>query len=59
MHEAMNNDMVMFVRVNDIEMELEGLKEEVEYLVENIEGNVNYGEELVTAVEKYFYKQMD
>lgn len=54
MHEAMNNDMVMFVRVNDIEMELEGLKEEVEYLVENIEGNVNYGEELVTAVEKVF-----
>lgn len=59
MHEAMNNDVVMFVRVNDIEMELEGLKEEVEYLVENIEGNANYGEELVTAVEKYFYKQMD
>ena len=58
MHEAMNNDVVMFVRVNDIEMELEGLKE-VEYLVENIEGNANYGEELVTAVEKYFYKQMD
>ena len=28
-----------------IEMELEGLKEEVEYLVENIEGNANYGEE--------------
>lgn len=55
----MNNDVVMFVRVNDIEMELEGLKEEVEYLVENIEGNANYGEELVTAVEKYFYKQMD
>ena len=41
MHEAMNNDVVMFVRVNDIEMELEGLKEEVEYLVENIEGNAN------------------
>ncbi|KGN04419.1 hypothetical protein Z961_03085, partial [Clostridium haemolyticum NCTC 8350] len=52
--EAMNNDVVMFVRVNDIEMELEGLKEEVEYLVENIEGNANYGEELVTAVEKVF-----
>lgn len=54
MYEVMNNDVVMFVCVNDIEMELEGLKEEVEYLVENIEGNVNYGEELVIVVEKVF-----
>ena len=54
MHGAMNKDTAMFIRVNDVEIELEGLKEEVEYLVENIEGNANYGEELVTAVEKVF-----
>ncbi|MBO1578093.1 hypothetical protein [Bacillus sp. XF8] len=54
MHSAMKNDKAMFVRVNNTEIELEQLKEEVEYLIENIEGNANYGEELVTAVEKVF-----
>ncbi|PEB51531.1 hypothetical protein CON65_14130 [Bacillus pseudomycoides] len=54
MHDAMKKEKVMFVRVNNIEIELEQLKEEVEYLIENIEGNANYGEELVTAVEKVF-----
>ncbi|MCI4060283.1 hypothetical protein MMK25_31610, partial [Bacillus cereus] len=47
-------DVVMFCRVYVFVMELEGLKEEVEYLVEIIVGNANYGEELVTAVEKVF-----
>ncbi|MEH7459426.1 hypothetical protein V7183_20100 [Bacillus sp. JJ1127] len=54
MHDAMKKEKVMFVRVNNIEIKLEQLKEEVEYLIENIEGNANYGEELVTAVEKVF-----
>ncbi|CAM4091992.1 hypothetical protein BAMA_17450 [Bacillus manliponensis] len=54
MHEAMKNDMTMFVRVNEVELELSAMKEEVEYLVENIEGNANYGEELVNEVEKVF-----
>jgi len=54
MNGAMKSDKAMFVRVNNIEIELEQLKEEVEYLIENIEGNANYGEELVTAVEKVF-----
>ncbi|WP_426980553.1 hypothetical protein [Bacillus pseudomycoides] len=54
MNGAMKSDKAMLVRVNNIEIELEQLKEEVEYLIENIEGNANYGEELVTAVEKVF-----
>ncbi|WP_459500754.1 UPF0738 family protein [Bacillus sp. C1] len=54
MQDAMKQEKAMFVRVNDTEIELEQLKEEVEYLIENIEGNANYGEELVTAVEKVF-----
>ncbi len=52
MHQAMNNDVVMFVRVNDIEMELEGLREEVEYLVENIEGNANYRRRISNCCRK-------
>ncbi|KFN01194.1 hypothetical protein D0U04_16105 [Bacillus clarus] len=54
MYDAMKKDKAMYIRVNDVEIELEQLKEEVEYLVGNIEGNANYGEELVTAVEKVF-----
>lgn len=54
LNEAMKNDMSMFVRVNDTDIELTAFKEEVEYLVENIEGNANYGEALVNAVEKVF-----
>ncbi|MEY8348474.1 hypothetical protein AALF16_09210 [Bacillus cereus] len=54
MNSAMKSEKAMFVRVNNTEIELEQLKEEVEYLIENIEGNANYGEELVTAVEKVF-----
>ncbi|ABS21247.1 hypothetical protein ACRS6Y_04390 [Bacillus cytotoxicus] len=54
MREAMQQDKKMFVHVNDMEIELEQLKEELEYLIRNIEGNANYGEELVSAVEKVF-----
>ncbi|MDM5187503.1 hypothetical protein QUF99_09265 [Bacillus sp. DX4.1] len=54
MHDAMKNDKKMFVRVNNIEIELEQLKEEVTYLIGNIEGNANYGEELEAAVKKVF-----
>lgn len=54
MQDAMKQDQAMYVRVNDREIELKQLKEELEYLIENIEGNANYGEELVAAVEKVF-----
>ncbi|MDM5153845.1 hypothetical protein QUF88_08385 [Bacillus sp. DX1.1] len=54
MHDAMKNDKKIFVRVNNIEIELEQLKEEVAYLIGNIEGNANYGEELEAAVKKVF-----
>ncbi|PGZ96507.1 hypothetical protein COE51_17000 [Bacillus pseudomycoides] len=51
---AMKNDETMFVRIHDVEIELEQMKEELEYLIGNIEGNANYGEELVNTVEKVF-----
>ncbi|WP_071459163.1 UPF0738 family protein [Bacillus massilinigeriensis] len=31
-----------------------GIKEEMEYLTENIKGNSNYGEDMVAAVERIF-----
>ncbi|WP_028402592.1 hypothetical protein [Ectobacillus panaciterrae] len=43
-----------YVRVNETELELEQLQEELEYLISNIEGNANYGEELVSKVEAIF-----
>ncbi|WP_242221160.1 hypothetical protein [Bacillus cereus group sp. BfR-BA-01380] len=51
---AMQNDEKMFVRIQDVEIELEQMKEELEYLIGNIEGNANYGEELVNEVERVF-----
>ncbi len=52
--QAMKSDKMMFVRIQDVEIELEQMKEELEYLIGNIEGNANYGEELVNEVERVF-----
>ncbi|MEH6889145.1 hypothetical protein V7024_05295 [Bacillus sp. JJ864] len=52
--QAMKSDKTMFVRIQDVEIELEQMKEELEYLIGNIEGNANYGEELVNEVERVF-----
>ncbi|ENQ3080898.1 hypothetical protein [Bacillus multifaciens] len=52
--EAMKSDKTMHVRIQDVEIELEQMKEELEYLIGNIEGNANYGEELVNEVERVF-----
>jgi hypothetical protein len=43
-----------YVKVNETKIELEQMKEELEYLISNIEGNANYGEELVNNVEAIF-----
>lgn len=40
--------------INGVQVPLIQLKEEIGYLVENIEGNANYGEELVKKVEEIF-----
>lgn len=36
------------------QIQLEGFKEEMEYLIENIKGNSNYGDEMVAKVEDIF-----
>ena len=38
----------------DGRLELVQLKEEIQYLIQNIEGNSNYGEEMVSKVEAIF-----
>ncbi|MFB9762676.1 MULTISPECIES: UPF0738 family protein [Bacillaceae] len=40
--------------INGVQVPLTQLKEEIGYLVQNIEGNANYGEELVKRVEEVF-----
>jgi len=40
--------------INGVQVPLTQLKEEIGYLVQNIEGNANYGEELVKKVEEAF-----
>ncbi|MFC4320629.1 UPF0738 family protein [Litchfieldia salsa] len=45
--------MPLFITQND-EVELEGMKDELSYLISNIEGNANYGEDMVKKVEELF-----
>lgn len=39
---------------DDTKLKLEGFFEEMEYLISNIKGNSNYGEEMVAKVEQVF-----
>jgi Family of unknown function (UPF0738) len=52
--EAMDQDKHIVLMAGRHEIELAGMKEELEYLIHNIEGNANYGEELVKRVEEIF-----
>jgi hypothetical protein len=51
---TMDTERPVSVLVNHTEIRLEGIIEELEYLVSNIEGNANYGEEMVSKVEEIF-----
>jgi hypothetical protein len=52
--EAMDQEKRIVLMSESHEIELAGMKEELEYLIHNIEGNANYGEEMVTKVEEVF-----
>ncbi|MBO9128637.1 hypothetical protein [Bacillus sp. 165] len=52
--EAVEADTKILVQADEWQLELENLKEELDYLIHNIEGNSNYGEELVRKVEEIF-----
>ncbi|MBM7586537.1 hypothetical protein JOC86_003089 [Bacillus pakistanensis] len=52
--EALDKELNVFV-VNEKEsLKLESFQEELSYLIENIEGNGNYGEVMVSRVESVF-----
>ncbi|MFD2679718.1 UPF0738 family protein [Bacillus seohaeanensis] len=51
---ALKEKMTITAKADGVTLVLEGLQEELEYLVSNIEGNGNYGEEMVQKVESVF-----
>ncbi|MET3407169.1 hypothetical protein ABIC59_004635 [Priestia aryabhattai] len=51
---VLHKDMKVFLEINKKVIELSAVKEELSYLVSNIEGNVNYGDEMVARVEEVF-----
>ena len=55
--EAFEQKMPVFADLGESEFKLEGLHEELDYLIENIEGNSNYGEEMVKKVEAVFLER--
>ncbi|MGM7680878.1 hypothetical protein ACSVDA_01865 [Cytobacillus sp. Hm23] len=42
------------LQVGNQRLQLENMKEELEYLINNIKGNTNYGDEMVSKVEEIF-----
>ncbi|MBB5325543.1 hypothetical protein HNQ34_002644 [Anoxybacillus tepidamans] len=54
MKEVLAQSLNVFLQAGATELELIGFKEELAYLIENIEGNANYGEEMEKAVKDTF-----
>ena len=52
--EAVDSNDALFVKDANGEILLESFKEEIEYLIENIRGNGNYGEDMEKAVSSIF-----
>ncbi len=53
---VLHKDMKVFLEINKEVIELSAVKEELSYLISNIEGNVNYGDEMVARVEEVFFR---
>ncbi|MEK4030887.1 hypothetical protein MKZ02_20420 [Pseudobacillus sp. FSL P4-0506] len=54
LEKALKEEACLFAAGEDTTLELTGWKEELIYLINNIEGNSNYGEEMVKKVEAVF-----
>ncbi|KXG10187.1 hypothetical protein AT864_01748 [Anoxybacillus sp. P3H1B] len=52
--QALHQPLSVFLQCGAAKMELPGFQEELAYLVDNIEGNANYGEEMEKAVKDVF-----
>jgi len=57
--EALDREYGVHLKLNDRTLQLEGFLDELRYLIENIEGNANYGEKMVSAVEEIFLTRED
>lgn len=53
--EAMTDKLIIYLENNGDSMELIGFHDELKYLLGNIKGNVNYGNELVSYVQAIFF----
>ncbi len=51
---ALNQHSTVLFIINNHEITLEGLEEELLYLISNINGNANYGDEMAKEVERVF-----
>jgi hypothetical protein len=51
---GLESDYSVFLKGSEQDLELTGFNEELRYLISNIEGNSNYGEEMVNKVENIF-----
>jgi hypothetical protein len=51
---ALENHYDVCLKLNNQVVKLEGFLSELTYLIENIEGNANYGEQMVSKVEEIF-----
>ena len=52
--QAMEERLPVMLKSGDKKLELPGIYEELTYLIDNIEGNGNYGESFVAKVEQMF-----
>jgi hypothetical protein len=55
--EAFEQKVPVIADLGETNFELEGLHQELDFLIENIEGNSNYGEEMVKKVEAVFLEK--
>ncbi|WP_423409735.1 hypothetical protein AABM38_06975 [Heyndrickxia sp. MSNUG] len=53
-HEGLGSGMEANLAAGGHKLKLQGFSEEMEYLISNIKGNSNYGEEMVAKVEQVF-----
>ncbi|MFN2747140.1 MULTISPECIES: hypothetical protein [Bacillus] len=51
---ALDKKLPVFLKIGNESMELSGFHDELAYLIDNIKGNANYGEEMEERVKKVF-----
>ena len=54
--EVLEKNLNIILIIEDQKINLEGIIDELTYLISNIEGNANYGEQMVSQVEAIFVK---